>query len=74
MYSQQNDVGIIEGVENGECQIFNLDDFISKIRESAMFQDEKDEVISKLLRENINLNVYEYGLFNLLNECEVEWA
>ncbi|SFU73260.1 hypothetical protein SAMN04487886_11233 [Clostridium sp. DSM 8431] len=74
MYSQQNDVGIIEGVENGECQIFNLDDFISKIRESAMFQDEKDEVISKLLRENINLNVYEYGLFNLLNECEVDWA
>lgn len=74
MYTQQNDVGIIEGVENGECQIFNLDDFITKIQESGMFQDEKDEVISKLLQENININVYDLGLFNLLNECRVEWA
>ncbi len=73
MYTEQNDVGIIEGVENGECQIFNLDDFILKIQESGMFQDEKDEVISQLLKENINLNVYDLGLFNLLNECRVEW-
>lgn len=74
MYTQQDDVGIIEGIENGECQIFNLDDFITKIQESGMFQDEKDEVISKLLQENININVYDLGLFNLLNECRVEWA
>lgn len=74
MYTEQNDVGIIEGVENGECQIFYLDDFITKIQESGMFQDEKDEVISKLLQENININVYDLGLFNLLNECRVEWA
>ena len=74
MYNQQNDVGIIAGVENGECQIFDLEDFISKIRESGMFQDEKDEIINKLLQENINLNVYDLGLFNLLNDCRVEWA
>ena len=73
MYTEQNDVGIIEGVENGECQIFNLDDFILKIQESGIFQDEKDEVISQLLKENINLNVYDLGLFDLLNECRVEW-
>lgn len=74
MYNQQNDVGIIAGVENGECQIFDLEDFISKIRESGMFQEEKDEIINKLLQENINLNVYDLGLFNLLNDCRVEWA
>ncbi len=74
MYNQQNDVGIIAGVENGECQIFDLEDFISKIRESGMFQDEKDEIINKLLQENINLNVYDLGLFSLLNDCRVEWA
>lgn len=42
--------------------------------DSAMFQDEKDEIISKLLREDINMNVYDYGLFSLLNDFEVEWA
>lgn len=74
MYSQQNDVGIIAGVENGECQIYHLEDFISKIRESGIFQDEKNEIINKLLQENIDLNIYELGLFDLLNDCRVEWA
>lgn len=74
MYNDQDSVGIIAGVEDGECQIFNLEDFIEKIRESGMFQDEKDEIISRLLQENINLNVYDLGLFDLLNDCTVEWA
>ena len=72
MYGNYNDVGIIAGVEEGECQIYNLDDFMDKIRNSDMFQEEKDELISKLLKENIILNVYNYGIYDLLSEVDVE--
>lgn len=74
MFTEINDIGITAGVLEGECQIFVLEDFIEKIRESSMFQDEKDEIISKLLKEDINLNIYDYDLFSLLNDSEVEWA
>lgn len=74
MYSQMNDAGIIQGVENGECQIYHLEDCIEKIRDSAMFQDEKDEIISKLLQRDININVYDYGIYDLISEADVEWA
>ena len=72
MYGNYNDVGIIAGVEEGECQIYNLDDFMDKIRNSDMFQEEKDELISRLLRENIILNVYNYGIYDLLSDADVE--
>lgn len=72
MYGNYNDVGIISGVEEGECQIYNLDDFMENIRNSGMFQEEKDELISKLLKENITLNTYDYGIYDLLYDADVE--
>jgi len=74
IYGNYNDVGIISGVEEGECQIYDLEGFMDKIRNSDMFQEEKDELISKLLQENIKLNIYNYGIYDLLSDVEVEWA
>ena len=68
------DSGIIAGVNEGEAQIYDLDDFINKIRSSWMFQDEKDEVISKLLEKNIKLNVIDYGLENILTDVDEKWT
>ena len=39
-----------------------------------MFQDEKDEIISKLLEENIKMNVVDYGLEGILTEVEEKWT
>lgn len=72
MHEDFNDIGIVAGVEDGECQIYNLDDFMDKIRNSDIFQEEKDELISELLKENIKLNVYDYGVYDLLSDVEVE--
>ncbi|MGG7178707.1 hypothetical protein ACQPU1_13985 [Clostridium paraputrificum] len=76
MYQEQDqkDYGTMMGVYEGECHIYDLDDFIEKIRDSGMFQDEKDELISKLLKENINMNVNSYGLEDMLTDVEEKWT
>jgi len=76
MYQEedQQDFGIISGVDNGECRIFNLDEVIEKIRDEGYFESEKQELISKLLNEDIKLNVYEYGIDNILADLTVEWS
>ena len=68
------DSGIIAGVNEGEASIYDLDEFIEKIRSSDMFQDEKDELISKLLKDNIKMNVIDYGLEGILTEVESKWT
>ena len=68
------DSGLIRGVNQGEAQIYDLDEFIAKIRASAMFQDEKDELISKLLRKDIRMNIVDYGLEGMLTEVEQKWT
>ncbi|MDU4936819.1 MAG: hypothetical protein E6X34_00025 [Clostridium sp.] len=68
------DSGIMAGVYEGEAQIYDLDEFIEKIRNSAMFQDEKDELISKLLQKEIDMNVKEYLIEGILTEVEQKWT
>ena len=68
------DSGLIAGVYEGEAYIYNLDEFIEKIRESAMFQDEKDELISKLLEKEIKMNIRDYAIEHLLTEVEQKWT
>ena len=68
------DSGLIAGVYEGEAYIYNLDEFIEKIRESAMFQDEKDELISKLLEKEIKMNIRDYAIAHLLTEVEQKWT
>lgn len=68
------DYGLIAGVNQGECKIFDLDDFLEKIRNSSIFQDEKDELISKLLEEEIKLNVIDYTIDDILIDVEEKWT
>ena len=70
----QQDLGIITGVDEGECKIYDLEDFIEKVRESDFFQSEKDEIISELLKEDIKLNIYDYGIDNILTDVKMEWS
>ena len=70
----QQDLGIITGVNEGECKIYDLEDFIEKIRESSFFQSEKDEIISELLKEDIKLNIYDYGIDDILTDVKMEWT
>ncbi|GAB6170480.1 hypothetical protein JCM1393_29400 [Clostridium carnis] len=58
------------GVDEGECSVYNIEDFIERVREELIFDEEKEEIISKLLKENIQLNIYEYSLDRLLNDIE----
>ena len=37
------------GVEEGECRLYNTRDIIEKIQDEVIFQDEKEELIMKLL-------------------------
>jgi len=70
----QQDLGIITGVDEGECKIYDLEDFIEKVRETDFFQSEKDEIISELLKEDIKLNIYDYGIDNILTDVKMEWT
>ncbi|NLK96421.1 MAG: hypothetical protein GX275_14745 [Clostridiales bacterium] len=76
MYEEKNQesLGIINGVYEGECKIYSIDDFFEKIRDAGFFQQEVDELISKLLVENINLNVYDYGIDNILVDVKQLWT
>lgn len=76
MYQEQDmkDAGVIFGVDEGECQIYDMDSLIVSIRNSDMFQDEQEELISELLKEKINLNVYDKGIVQILSDVEVEWT
>ena len=70
----QQDLGIITGVDEGECKIYDLEDFIEKVRETDFFQSEKDEIISEILKEDIKLNIYDYGIDNILTDVKMEWT
>lgn len=59
------------GVGEGECRVYDLDDFIEKLREQLVFDDEKEEIISKLLQKDISLNIYDYSLDNILTDVKV---
>ena len=76
MYQEQdqNDLGIITGVDRGESKIFNIEEVIEKIRNQGYFESEKQELISKLLEENIKLNVYQYGIDDILSDLTEQWS
>lgn len=59
------------GVDEGDCTIYDLESFIEKIQESDMFDEEKQEIITKLMQDNIGLNVYDYQIDNILPDVVV---
>ena len=70
----QEDLNRILGVNEGECMLFDLESILEVIRNSAYFEEEKEELISSLLKEEIKLNIYDYGIDNLLNDCKIMYS
>ena len=58
------------GMEEGKCEVYRTEDFIGKLREELVFDEEKEEVILKLSESKINLNIYDYGLDEILAQIE----
>lgn len=54
------------GVYEGECRIYDLESLIENIRNSGIFEDEKEEIISKLMEEEIDINISDYQLDEFL--------
>lgn len=59
------------GVYEGECKIYDLDSLIDNIRESDIFDDEKEEIISKLMEEDIDINSKAYQLEQFLINTKI---
>lgn len=69
----QKDFGTITGVNEGDCLIYRLDDIIEAIQNAGIFQSEKDEIISELLKEDINLNIHNIGIDNIIASLDALW-
>ena len=63
------------GAEEGaKCEIYKTVSFIEEINKELVFEDEKEEIISKLCEAKINFNIYDYSLDAVLaNIQEVEY-
>lgn len=59
------------GVYEGECVIYDLESLIENIQKSDIFEEEKVELISKLMQKKINLNVSDYQIDKILTETTV---
>lgn len=59
------------GAYEGDCIIYDLDNFIENIQKSDIFEDEKEELILKLMQEKINLNINDYQVDDLLYDTKV---
>ena len=54
------------GAYEGDCVIYDLENFIDNIRKSGIFQDEKEELITKLMQKKIDLNINDYQIDDIL--------
>ncbi|MEG1002225.1 hypothetical protein [Clostridium sp.] len=71
MYEEKarEDIARVIGAEEGEAKIYDLDSVIEEIQKSGAFDDEKEEIISKLMGENSKIQISDYGLDNVLLEA-----
>lgn len=65
------DVCISLGAYEGDCTMYDLENFIDNIRNSGIFDEEKQELITKLMQEDIKFNVNDYGVDDILNDTLV---
>lgn len=65
------DVCTTLGVNEGDCILYDLDSFIDNIRNSGIFEEEKEELITKLMKEEIVFNINDYGVDDILNDTLV---
>lgn len=58
------------GAETGICKIYKIDDFIKKIESDIVFEEEQEEIISKLIQKDIDFNINDYNLDLVLADIE----
>ena len=58
------------GIEEGECQLYYTSDIIEKLQDELVFNEEKEEVISKLMASKIEFNTYDYALDNIFRDVQ----
>ena len=58
------------GVEEGKCEVYNMDEFIKYLEEELVFDNEKNEIISKLMEDDLDINLYNYNLDMVLADIE----
>ena len=58
------------GVEEGKCELYNMEDIIDKIKEEVIFDKEKKEIIEKLCMSDIEFNIYDNNLDLLISDVE----
>jgi hypothetical protein len=63
------------GAEEGaKCEIYKTETFINAINKELVFEDEKEEIISKLCEAKVEFNIYDYNLDTVLADIqEVEY-
>ncbi|WP_459479917.1 hypothetical protein [Clostridium saccharoperbutylacetonicum] len=63
------------GAEEGaKCEIYKTETFINAINKELVFEDEKEEIISKLCEAKVEFNIYDYSLDTVLADIqEVEY-
>lgn len=54
------------GVLEGKCAVYKTESFIEKVKEDLVFEEEKEEIISKLSEAKIKFNVYDFSLDQIL--------
>ena len=53
------------GVEEVECRLYNTREIIEKIQDEFVFEDEKEELIMKLLYNPTEINTFDYAIDNI---------
>lgn len=69
MYEEKSteDIAFVLGAENDGVNIYVIEDIIEYIRNMEVVTiDEKEEIISKLLNKECNLDIYSAGLKSIL--------
>lgn len=63
------------GAEEGaKCEIYKTEALINAINKELVFEDEKEEIISKLCEAKVEFNIYDYSLDTVLADIqEVEY-
>jgi len=58
------------GVEEGKCEIYKTEEFVEILKDELIFDEDKEEIISKLSEAKIDFNIYDYGLDEILSHID----
>lgn len=65
------DICISLGAYEGDCVIYDLDSVIEKIQQSGIFEEEKVDIIARLMQKNIEMNINDYQIDTIFTEAKV---